>query len=83
MDRTPDDPEFEILYAMGIDSYLGVSLSNTYTAIPLQQESIILSEDFANILTITNDESIYGEWQFSVLACEFYIPTQTYDCNHG
>ena len=47
---------------MQIDSYLNVQIDNTFTANPLEQESIILRDDFSSQLTITNEINVRGAW---------------------
>ena len=63
------------------DSLLGVFFWNTYVAANLGQTSVLLSEHLENLLTISNDPNILGQWTFEVKSCEFFTPD--INCSEG
>ena len=43
-------------------------------ATEIGQTSVLLSEEYPNILTVNNDPDILGDWLFSVVSCELLTP---------
>ena len=79
--RTAESPTFQNRNEVVEDSLLGVFFWNTYIATELGQTSVLLSQYLENLLTVSNDPNISGQWTFEVKSCEFFTPD--INCSEG